>query len=127
MRFAVGAAGFVNGPRMLNTVGMPISRRGVAAKRRAGWNTGAKQKATPTSSRQRPTSSGPRSIATPSASRTSAPPLLEDAARLPCLTTGTPHALTTRDDIVEMLTVPCRSPPVPTMSTQARSVGTRRE
>ena len=105
MRFALGAAGLVSGPNTLNTVGMPISLRAVATNRNAGWNTGAKQNPIPTCSRQRATSSGPRSILTPSASRTSAPPLLDDAARLPCLATGTPHALTTSEDMVEMFTV----------------------
>ncbi|GAT16911.1 anthranilate phosphoribosyltransferase domain protein [Mycolicibacterium thermoresistibile] len=59
----------------------------------------------------------------------SAPPDSDDAARLPCLTTGTPHAATTIAAIVDRLTVLCPSPPVPTMSTVSvpiSSVGTRR-
>ncbi|GAY15655.1 hypothetical protein MSZK_23810 [Mycobacterium sp. shizuoka-1] len=66
---------------------------------------------------------------TPSASSMSAPPLLDDAARLPCLTTGTPAAATTIAAIVERFTVFARSPPVPTMSTVSvpiTSVGTIR-
>ena len=43
----------------------------------------------------------------------------EDAALLPCLTTGTPQAATTIADIVEMFTVPRPSPPVPHVSTTA--------
>ena len=35
----------------------------------------------------------------------SAPPDFDDAARLPCLSTGVPDAATTTDDMVEMLTV----------------------
>src|SRR5690349_19660757 len=53
---------------------------------------------------------------TPRASSTSAEPEDEEAARLPCLTTRTPLAAMTMEDIVEMLTVCERSPPVPTMS-----------
>ena len=47
----------------------------------------------------------------------SAPPHFDDAARLPCLTTGTPAPATTKEAIVEMFTVWWPSPPVPTMST----------
>ncbi|GAB7069600.1 hypothetical protein JCM12141A_38890 [Mycolicibacterium hodleri] len=60
----------------------------------------------------------------------SAPPDSDDAARLPCLTTGTPLAATTTDAIVDRLTVLAPSPPVPTTSTAAvpmTSVGTRWE
>src|SRR2546421_406255 len=39
-------------------------------------------------------STGPRSSLTPRASSTSAEPLLEEAERLPCLTTRTPAAAT---------------------------------
>jgi len=47
----------------------------------------------------------------------SAPPDSEDAARLPCLTTGTPAAATTMAAMVDRLKVLTPSPPVPTMST----------
>lgn len=40
-----------------------------------------------------------------------------DAARLPCLTTGTLQAATTMEAIVDRFTVLAPSPPVPTMST----------
>ena len=40
---------------------------------------------------------------TPRASSTSAAPHLLEAARLPCLATGTPAAETTRAEVVEML------------------------
>ena len=66
---------------------------------------------------------------TPSASSVSAPPDSDDAARLPCLTTGTPLAATTIAAIVDRFTVLEPSPPVPTMSTVSLpivSVGTRR-
>ncbi|BBY15381.1 hypothetical protein MLIT_09730 [Mycolicibacterium litorale] len=65
----------------------------------------------------------------PSASSVSAPPDSDDAARLPCFTTGTPLAATTIAAIVDRFTVLQPSPPVPTMSTVSvpiRSVGTRR-
>lgn len=54
---------------------------------------------------------------TPSASRVSAPPESDDAARLPCLTTGIPAAATTIAAIVDKFTVLTPSPPVPTTST----------
>ena len=122
---AAGRAGLVSGPRMLNAVGMPISRRGAAVYLKAGWKTGAKQKPMPTSARHCWTPAGVRSIATPSSSSTSAVPHLDEAARLPCLTTGTPDAATTMDAIVEMFT-PVRSPPVPTMPTARWRVCWRR-
>ena len=50
-------------------------------------------------------------------------PDAELAALLPCLTTGTPDAAATTAAIVEMLTVPKRSPPVPTMSSTSGSTG----
>ncbi len=52
----------------------------------------------------------------PSDSRTSADPALDDAERLPCLTTGAPAPAATIAAIVEMLTDIDRSPPVPTTS-----------
>lgn len=66
---------------------------------------------------------------TPSASRVSAPPESEEAARLPCLTTGMPAAATTIAAIVDRLTVLTPSPPVPTTSTvsvSTASAGIRR-
>src|SRR6266545_2159208 len=88
-------AGLVSGPRKLNTVGTPSSRRGAPAWRNDGWNTGAKQKPMPASSTQAATPSGGRPMVTPSAAR------------------------------VETLKVPARSPPVPTTSTSgcSRSIG----
>jgi hypothetical protein len=59
----------------------------------------------------------------------SAPPDNEDAARLPCLITGTPAAATTIAAIVDRFTVFAPSPPVPTTSTVSlpmSAVGTRR-
>ena len=58
-----------------------------------------------------------RSTTTPSASSRSAEPQAEEAARLPCLATGTPAPATTSAAIVKMLTVLERSPPVPQVST----------
>ncbi len=66
---------------------------------------------------------------TPRASSVSAPPDSDEAARLPCLTTGTPLAATTIEAIVDRLTVLAPSPPVPTTSRVSRpmtSVGTLR-
>ena len=60
----------------------------------------------------------------PRASRTSAEPDLEVDARLPCLTTVAPVPAMTRAAMVEMLTVFCWSPPVPTMSTAWGSMST---
>ncbi len=129
IRPARGEAGFVSGPSRLKTVGTPISRRTTPACRYDGWNCGANAKPIPTSATLRATSSGPRSMRTPSASSVSAPPDSDDAARLPCLITGTPAAATTIAAIVDRLTVLAPSPPVPTTSTVSlpiTSVGTRR-
>ncbi|MDA4107985.1 hypothetical protein MHOL44478_12015 [Mycobacterium holsaticum DSM 44478] len=129
IRPARGEAGLVNGPSRLNTVGTPISRRTTPACRYDGWNCGANANPMPTSATLRATSSGPRSMRTPSASSVSAPPDSDDAARLPCLITGTPAAATTIEAMVERLTVLAPSPPVPTTSTVSvpiTSVGTRR-
>ena len=109
--------GLAIGPSRLNTSGTPTSRRAGAANRNAGWNLGAKQNPMPISSIQRRTPSGDSSIATPSASSTSAVPHCDDAARAPCLHTGTPAAAVTIAAIVETLIECERSPPVPTMST----------
>ena len=83
----------------------------------AGWYRGAKQKPIPTSSMQRATEAGGRVISTPSASSTSADPVRDEAARPPCLHTGTPAPATIRAAMVETLMVPARSPPVPQVST----------
>ncbi|BBZ52144.1 hypothetical protein MHEI_38610 [Mycobacterium heidelbergense] len=119
---ARGPAGLVSGPRRLNTVGTPTSRRMADACRYDGWNSGAKQNPMPSSARLRATCSGPRSMRTPSASSVSAPPDSDDDARLPCLTTGTPAAATTIDAMVDRLTVLTPSPPVPTMSTASPGI-----
>ena len=66
---------------------------------------------------QRATPSGPSSMATPSASSTSAVPTDDDAARLPCLHTGTPHPAVMNEASVVTLMLARRSPPVPTRST----------
>ena len=47
---------------------------------------------------------------------------IDDAARLPCLATGTPAPATTIAATVEMLNVPLRSPPVPHVSTTGAGV-----
>src|ERR1035437_2435729 len=60
--------------------------------------------------------SGETSSRTPNASRTSADPTDDEAARLPCLATGTPQPATASEAMVDTLTVCNWSPPVPTMS-----------
>ena len=67
-----------------------------------------------------------RSITTPSASSTSAAPHCEDAARLPCLTMGTPAAAATMVAIVDTFTVWAPSPPVPTRSVTGPAILDRR-
>src|SRR5215207_11416779 len=109
-------AGLVRGPRKLNTVGTPSSRRVPVAWRIAGWNTGAKQKPMPTSATVAATPSGGRVIATPRASRRSALPQRPDMARLPCLATRWPAPTATTAARVDTLKVPARSPPVPQVS-----------
>ncbi len=109
-------AGLIMGPRKLKAVGTPSSRRATAACRIEGWNTWAKQKVMPASSALRATRGIGRSSRTPRASRTSADPEVDDAARLPCLTTLAPAPAAISAAMVEMLTVFCWSPPVPTMS-----------
>lgn len=94
----------------------PSPLRAGAACLIAGWKALAKQKVIPASSATCRTCSGGSVRSTPNASSTSADPELEEAARLPCLTRRTPEAAMTMADIVEMLTVFWRSPPVPTMS-----------
>ncbi len=59
----------------------------------------------PASPRHGPIADGGRSTTTPSSSSRSAEPQADDAARLPCLATGTPAPATTSAAIVEMLTV----------------------
>src|SRR6478752_10429866 len=95
---------------------MPRSRRGAAVWRNEGWKVCAKQKVMPARSATSTTRSGGIVRLIPSASSTSAEPELDEAARLPCLTTLMPAAAHTIEAIVEMLTVCARSPPVPTMS-----------
>src|SRR5712691_1290873 len=75
----------------------------------------------PASPMHRVTPSGPRSIFTPSCSRTSAEPHSDDAARLPCFATFTPHAAATIAASVEMLNVARPSPPVPHVSRRSPS------
>ena len=60
--------------------------------------------------------SAARSMSRPSASSVSAAPAFDEAARLPCLATGTPQAATTMATAVETLSVWWPSPPVPQTS-----------
>ena len=78
---------------------------------------GGEEKADARPQRRRPvTTSAGASRRTPRASSTSADPTEDDAARLPCLATGTPHPATAKAAIVETLTLCSWSPPVPTTS-----------
>ena len=119
-------AGFVIGPRKLKAVATRSCARAAAAKRIDGWKVWAKRNVMPTCRAADSTISTGRSSRTPSASRTSAEPDFEDDARLPCLTTFAPAPAHTRADIVEMLTLESRSPPVPTMSRAGPGMSTGR-
>ena len=55
-------------------------------------------------------------ILTPRFSSTSAAPLLLETLLLPCLATLAPQPAITNEDVVEILNVLDKSPPVPTMS-----------
>ena len=114
--WACACAGLVSGPRKLNVVPIPSSRRGTAAYRIAGWKAAAKQNVIPASSAIAATRAAGRSRRIPRLSSTSAEPDWEDAERLPCLTTRAPAPAATIADIVEMFTDMDRSPPVPTTS-----------
>src|SRR5581483_4540990 len=114
---AEGRAGFVSGPRLLNTVGTPSWLRVGPACRTAGWYIAANRNAIPSDDASSAEAAGGRSITTPSASSTSAAPQADDAARFPCLTIRAPAAAATIVAIVDTLTVRAPSPPVPTRST----------
>ena len=58
----------------------------------------------------------------PKTSSISEEPVLPDADLEPCFSTGIPAAAVTTEAIELMLTVPTRSPPVPTMSTASSPV-----
>ena len=120
-------AGLVNGPKMLNTVRMPISRRTGPAWRMEGWNAWANMNPMPLSRMHRSTPSGVSSTCTPSSSNTSALPQVPDAALLPCFATFRPAPAATNAAAVEILKVLRPSPPVPTESTSMPSTFTRSE
>ena len=100
----------------MNAVGTPSWLRTGPACRNDGWYSEANRKATPISANSASVAAGGRSITTPSASSTSAAPHADEAARLPCLTIGTPAEAATMVAIVDTLTVCAPSPPVPTRS-----------
>ena len=101
-------------------MGTPSSRRVGAHVAHGGVVAGGKAEADPGFLDAAGHGPGGRAISTPSASSTSAEPVREDAARPPCLQTGTPAPATTRAAMVETLMVPARSPPVPQVSTSLR-------
>ena len=81
-----------------------------------GGSVGANRNPMPASSTQARTTSSAGSSRTPSASSRSAEPTDDEAERLPCLATGTPHPATAKAAMVETFTLCSWSPPVPTMS-----------
>ena len=110
-------AGFVSGPRRLNAVRTPISRRVGPACFIAGWKFGANRNAKPMIVERAPPPRRRRDRSGSRARRGRRPsPAFDVIARLPCLATGTPVAATTSAAAVEMLNVPLPSPPVPTTS-----------
>ena len=82
---------------------MPSSTRAAPTWRIEAWWVVAIMKPMPASRTQRWIASGEMPILTPSAVSTSAAPDLDDAARLPCLATGTPQAATISAASVETL------------------------
>ena len=124
--FASARAGLHSGPRKLKTVGTPSSARVGPAWRKPGWNADAKANVMPARVERLGDRLGRRASGRCRARRARRDePDDELAARLPCLTTGTPDAAATTAAIVETFTVPNRSPPVPTMSSTAGSTGKR--
>ena len=117
-----GLAGLVSGPSTLNTHGTPSAARIGPTKRMAGWKVRAKANAMPHSLPTSLTCSGVKSMGRPSASKQSAVPHLDEAARLPCLTTFTPAAAATTAPMDDRFTVEAPSPPVPTMSVVSPSM-----
>ena len=80
-----------------------LSTRTGATWRMAAWWVCANMKQRLVSDRQRSSASGPSPSLRPSAPSTSAVPDFEDAARFPCLATGTPQEATMIEASVEML------------------------
>ena len=98
----------------LGRVGPGVAEAGVERRGEGEGDAGAREDL---GDARRATASG-RCRGQPS---TSEAPEAELAARLPCLTTGTPDAAATIAAMVETFTVPKRSPPVPTMSSDVGS------
>jgi hypothetical protein len=82
--------GLVSGPRKLKTVGTPSSLADRADEAHGRVEALGEAEAHAGLGHAAATPSGPSSMATPSASSTSAVPTDDEAARLPCLQTGTP-------------------------------------
>ena len=113
--------GLAIGPRRLNTVGMPISRRGRRGEAERRVEAGGEAEADAGLLDAAPHAVGRQLDARRRAPRsTSAVPHSDDAPRAPCLHTGTPAPATTIAAIVDTLIECERSPPVPTMSTARR-------
>ena len=115
-RILFGFAGFVSGPKILNTVLNPNSFLIAPTYFIEVWYFWAKKKQKPVSLKSFTACSGSKLIFAPRASRQSAVPDEDDAARLPCFATLTPAAATTNAVVVDMLKLPALSPPVPTIS-----------
>ena len=124
---AIGCTGLAKGPRKLKVVGIAKSLRIGATNLIAGWKTGAKKKVIPAFSNTEATCSAERSRRMPSFSSISEEPVLPEADRLPCFRTGIPVAATKTEAMLDMFTVPSKSPPVPTISTASFPVSSLSE
>ena len=119
MTWRLTPAGLVSGPRILNTVRMPSSRRGPMAWRMALWCAGANMKPTPTSLMARATCSGDRSRGIPRYFQHIG--AAAGAGNRPVAVLGhfrAPAAATAKLEPVETLNRLAPSPPVPTRSTR---------
>ena len=88
----VTRAGLASGPIRLKIVRRAMRRRIGVMRVIAGWWLPANRKAMPMSASVCSAIAPARIMSRPSASSVSAAPALLDAARLPCLATGTPQA-----------------------------------
>mmetsp|Transcript_109292 Transcript_109292/g.172221 ORF Transcript_109292/g.172221 Transcript_109292/m.172221 type:complete len:209 (-) Transcript_109292:322-948(-) len=100
-----GFAGLVSGPNMLKTVRMPSCCRTGPTCFIAGWYERANKNAKPLEATTAGTSSADTSNRAPNASKMSAAPLVDEAARFPCLTTFAPAAAARNAAAVDILKV----------------------
>src|SRR5690606_20782525 len=100
----------------LNTVGIPRNFLTREKGFNASWTWGANKKAMLFSYNNSSTCSLEKYKEIPSASSTSALPALLVMLRLPCLATGIPAPAMTKAEVVLILKLWDRSPPVPQLS-----------